>query len=165
MCSQFLCRDINFCLGISRMYSPWPTHVDVNYGNATMWSVIIFALLVAVNDVSKMNFCRRNKKKYSCLCVKFPIFLSGFNQVCTGSMHFHKSLQHANLKNIRVVGAEPIYADGQTDMIKLIDAFHHYSKAISNIFPSICPFLFQILNVLKNFNSFRTTQDTVHLQS
>jgi len=79
-------------------------------------------------------------------------------------MHFRKSLQHANFKKTHAVGAEHIYADGLTDMIKLIDAFHHYSKAINNIFPSTCPFLFQILNVVTSFNSFQPTQDTVCLQ-
>ena len=117
-----------------------------------MRSVIIVALLVAVNKVSKGEFFVAGTNEiYSGLCVKFRIFLSGFKQIFTREMYFHKSLHYSNFKKIRAVGVEPIRADRQTDMTKLLDAFHDYVKAISNGFPSTCSLIFQILKVVTSF--------------
>jgi len=45
------------------------------------------------------------------------------------SQNFSKNTQISNFMKIRPVGAELFHADGQTDMTKLIVAFHNFANA------------------------------------
>jgi hypothetical protein len=46
---------------------------------------------------------------------------------------FLKNTQISNFINICPLGAELFHADGQTDMVKLIVAFHCFGKKLKNI--------------------------------
>jgi len=50
------------------------------------------------------------------LHVKYPLFLSDFNETWIFSTNFQKSTQITNFMKIHPVGAELFQADGQTDM-------------------------------------------------
>jgi len=55
--------------------------------------------------------------------VKYPLFLSDFNETWIFLDRLSKNAQISNFKRIHPVGADPFRADGQTDMTKLIVAF------------------------------------------
>jgi hypothetical protein len=57
---------------------------------------------------------------YIGLHVKYPLYLSDFNETWIFSTKFHE---------IRAVGAELFHADGQTDVAKLIVAFCNLANA------------------------------------
>jgi hypothetical protein len=60
---------------------------------------------------------------YIGLYVKYPLFLSDFNETWIFSTYIRKSPQISDFMKIRPVGAELFHADGRTDMTKLIVAF------------------------------------------
>jgi hypothetical protein len=62
------------------------------------------------------------------LHVKCPIFLLDFNQASMFS-RFSKNNQISNFVKIRPVGAELLYADGRTEITKLIVAFRNFANA------------------------------------
>ena len=51
---------------------------------------------------------------YIGLHVKYPLFLSDFNETVIFSTFFSKNTQISNFMNIRPVRAEPFHADWQT---------------------------------------------------
>ena len=55
------------------------------------------------------------KKMYIGLSVKYPLFLSDFNETWTLLTNFRKNPQISNFKKIRTVGAELFHADGRMD--------------------------------------------------
>jgi hypothetical protein len=63
------------------------------------------------------------------LHVKYPLFLSGFNETSTSSAYFRKKkkTQISSFIKICPMEAEFFHADGQTGM-KLIVAFHNFAK-------------------------------------
>ena len=46
--------------------------------------------------------------------VKYPLFLSDFNEASRVSRDFRKNIQISNFTKIRPVGADLFHADGQT---------------------------------------------------
>jgi hypothetical protein len=64
-------------------------------------------------------------KKYISFHVKYPPFLSDFNE----TWYLWESTQISNFMKIRPVGAELFHADGWTDMKKLIVAFRNFANA------------------------------------
>ena len=60
--------------------------------------------------------------------VKYLLFLSSFNETRIFSTDFCKI---SNFMKISLVGAE-FYADGQTDMMKLIGALHNFADSPEN---------------------------------
>jgi hypothetical protein len=62
--------------------------------------------------------------------VKWPIFLSGFNQILSFSTDFRKSLQCQFSTEIRPVEATLINANRRTDVAKLIGAFRDCTNAL-----------------------------------
>jgi len=48
------------------------------------------------------------------LHVKYPLFLSNFHETLIFWTDFRRNAQISNLMKIRLVGAELLYADGQT---------------------------------------------------
>ena len=70
---------------------------------------------------------------YVGLHVKYPLFLSDFNESCIFSTGFRKNTQISNFMKIRSVEAELFHADGRTygrrDMTKLIVAFRNFVNA------------------------------------
>ena len=69
---------------------------------------------------------------YIGLHVKYPLFLSDFNETCNFIERFWKNNQISNFMKIRPVGAELLHAEkksGQMDMTKLIVAFRNFVKA------------------------------------
>ena len=64
---------------------------------------------------------------YIGLHVKYPLFLSDFDETWIFSTDFRKILKTSNSMKIRPVGAELFHADGQTDMTKLIVAFRNFA--------------------------------------
>jgi hypothetical protein len=79
------------------------------------------------------DICHSNenlaKYMYIDLRAKYPLFLSYFNKTCIFCTDFGKNTQIRNLMKIRPVGAEIFYADGRTDMRKLIVAFRSLAKS------------------------------------
>jgi ABC-type uncharacterized transport system permease subunit len=69
------------------------------------------------------------KNVYIGLRVKYRLFLSGFNENWIFSTVLRKVLKCKNLMKIRPVGDELFYADGRTDVAKVMDSFHSFSKA------------------------------------
>jgi hypothetical protein len=61
--------------------------------------------------------------------VKYPLFLSDFNETRTPATDFQKKNQTSNFMKIHPVGAELFHTDGQTDMAKL--------RVISGIFITV----------------------------
>jgi len=70
-------------------------------------------------------------KMYIGLHVKWPLFLSDFNETNFRD-RFSKSSQISDFTKIRPVGAELFHADRRTDMTKLIVAFRNYANAPKN---------------------------------
>jgi len=64
--------------------------------------------------------------------VKYPLFLSEFDETRIASTDFRKNPQIQNFMTIRPVGAELFHVDGRTDLTKLIVAFRNFSKAPKN---------------------------------
>jgi competence transcription factor ComK len=65
---------------------------------------------------------------YTGLYLKYPLFLSDFNQTWIFPT-FSKNTQISNFTKIRPVGAELFYADGQKHMMKLTVAFRNFANA------------------------------------
>ena len=65
---------------------------------------------------------------YIALHVKYPLFLSDFNQTRILT-DFSKNTQISNLTKTPPVGAELFHGDGQTDMTKLTVACRHFARA------------------------------------
>ena len=66
---------------------------------------------------------------YTGLHVKYPLFLSDFNEIRILSTDFRKNTEIPNFMKIRLVGAEFFHEDGRTDMAKLLFAFHNFAFA------------------------------------
>jgi hypothetical protein len=71
---------------------------------------------------SKKNWVRYDKKKCTCLHLKYLLFLSDFNETWIFSTDFRKSTPDIKCHEYRPMGAE-FHADGQTDMTKLNSRF------------------------------------------
>ena len=69
---------------------------------------------------------------YIGLHVKYPLFLSDFNDTWVFLDTFSKNLQTSNFMNIRPVVAEMFHAEGRTNMQKLTVDFHNFAKAPKN---------------------------------
>jgi len=67
-------------------------------------------------------------KMYIWLHVKYPLFLSDFNETWIFSTDFRKILKYQIFMTIHPVGAE-FNPDGRTDTIKLMVAFRNFTKA------------------------------------
>ena len=65
--------------------------------------------------------------------VKYPLFLSEFNDTWIFLESFSKNAQKVNFMKIRPVVAELFRADRQTDMTKLTVALRKFEKAPRNI--------------------------------
>ena len=77
------------------------------------------------------NWSRYDKEMYIGLQVKYPLFLSGFNETLIVD-RFSKNIQISNLMKICPVGAELLHAEGRTDMTKLIVVFCDFVKGPKN---------------------------------
>jgi hypothetical protein len=77
---------------------------------------------------------------YRGLHVRYPLLSSDFNYTWHFLDRFKKNTQISNFMKIHPVGAELFHADGQTegqtdrqtDMIKLIVAFHNFANTPKN---------------------------------
>jgi len=74
---------------------------------------------------------------YTGLHVKYPLLLSGFNEIWISSTEFQKNTPISNVKEIRTLGAELFHAnipaaDGR-DITKLIIAFDSFANAPKNV--------------------------------
>ena len=63
------------------------------------------------------------------LHVKYPLFLSDFNQNLNFIDRFSKNNQISNFINFRPVGAELFHADGRTDMTRPMVTLRNYANA------------------------------------
>jgi hypothetical protein len=67
------------------------------------------------------------------LNVKYPLFLSDFNEILIFSTYFREKVQISSFIKIRPMGADLFYADRrtniQTDMTKLIVASRNFANA------------------------------------
>ena len=110
--------------------------------NKNRWCILkyfwfVFVFLLTHRDVH-CQILRRNgrdmgKKIWIALHVKYRLFLSDFNESWTFSSDFSKNTQISSLIEIHPVGAELFHVDRkrdrQTDMMKLIVAFHSSAKS------------------------------------
>jgi hypothetical protein len=65
---------------------------------------------------------------YVCFHVKYPLFLSDFNETWIFFDEFSKKTQVSNFVKIRPVTAELFHADGRGDM-NIIVAFRNFANA------------------------------------
>jgi hypothetical protein len=72
-------------------------------------------------------------KMYIGLHVKYPLFLSDFNEtwICSTDLK-KKNVQIPSFMKIRPMGTELFHADGRRDMTKLIVAFRNSANAPKN---------------------------------
>jgi len=81
-----------------------------------------------VSDVSLSKRTERDMiKMYIGLHVKYPSFLSNFNETWISATDFRKILKH--FMKIRLGGAELFRADRQTDMKKLMFVYRNFANA------------------------------------
>ena len=76
------------------------------------------------------------------MCIKYPLFLSGFNK----NLNFldgvsKENIQISNLMKTRPVTAGLFCADGRTDLTKLIVAFRNFANALKTSHPIFRVFL------------------------
>jgi hypothetical protein len=64
--------------------------------------------------------------------VKYPLFLSDFNEILNFSTVFSKNIQISYFMIIRPLAAELFHAEAQTDMTKLTVAIRNYANAPKN---------------------------------
>jgi hypothetical protein len=77
--------------------------------------VLIFPTTSVWNiSLSKSKWARNDKKMYSGLRVKYPLFLSDFDERNFND-RLSKNPQISNLMKIHLVGAELFHADQRTD--------------------------------------------------
>jgi hypothetical protein len=72
------------------------------------------------------------KKKYIGLHVKYPLFLSDFNDTWNFVGRFSKNTQISIFMRIHPVTGKLSHAEGRTDMTKLIVAFHNIAEVPKN---------------------------------
>jgi hypothetical protein len=64
------------------------------------------------------------------LYVKYPLFLSDFNEIWIFSTDFRRSLKYeVSLKSVKWEPSYVMPTEGQTDMTKLIVAFRNFANA------------------------------------
>ena len=68
-------------------------------------------------------------KRYAVPHVKYPLFLSDFNESWILSRDCRKNTQIPNFMKIRPVGTESFHVDGQPDTTKLMVAFRNFANA------------------------------------
>jgi hypothetical protein len=66
------------------------------------------------------------------LHVKYPLFLSDFNETLDFSAYFQKNTQITDFTKIRPVAAKLFHADRLTDMTKLIVAICNFANMPKN---------------------------------
>ena len=69
---------------------------------------------------------------YVGLHVKYPLFLSDFNDACIFLGRFSKNTPIPNCRTMRSVEAKLFHADGQTDMTKLTVALRNLRTCLQN---------------------------------
>ena len=67
------------------------------------------------------------------LHVKYPLFLSDFNETLIFSTNFRKKAGISSSFKIRPVGAELFHVERQTDITKLIVTFRNFANAPDNV--------------------------------
>jgi hypothetical protein len=101
-------------------------------------SIFWFSLHLLFWNISRCtkNSTRYCHKMWKCLHVKYPLFLSDFNENWIFSTDFEKG---SNIKFhlIRSVGAELFHTDRLTDMTRLTVAFHNFANAPKNNFQHV----------------------------
>jgi hypothetical protein len=75
-------------------------------------------------------------KMYIGFHVKYPLFLSDFNEIWIFFDAFSKNTQIQIFMKIRPLGAELFHADRETDVMELIIAFRNLANAPKNPEPS-----------------------------
>jgi len=65
--------------------------------------------------------------------VKYPLFLSHFNEILILPTEFSKNTQIPNFMEIRPVGVALFHAYRQTDMTKLVAALLNFANAPKNV--------------------------------
>jgi len=87
-------------------------------------SEIILVLTIVVRDTI-LNV-------YIDMHVKYPLFLSEFNEFPNVSADFGKNNLISNFINLCPVGSKLFHADGLTDMSSLIVAFRNFAEVTDN---------------------------------
>jgi hypothetical protein len=91
--------------------------LNIKYDSKLLRSVTILIVRIIQRDTIVL---------YVEFHVKYPLFLSDFNPTSIFLDRFFKNTQ---MSNFSPVGALLLYADGRTDVTKLIFAFHNFSYA------------------------------------
>jgi len=71
-------------------------------------------------------------KMYIFLHLKYPLFLSDFNETLIFLTYFQKNAQVSNFIQIHLVGGKLFHVDEQTDMMKLVVVLRNFANTPKN---------------------------------
>jgi hypothetical protein len=98
----------------------------------------MYVLIFSTSFVWKKFHSKKNSAthyhKYRGLHVKYPLFLSDFNETWIFSTDFLKILKyHISWKSVQRESSCTMWTDGQSDITKLLVAFHNFANAPNKI--------------------------------
>ena len=129
-----LCRPwhVRLCHIFPHYLINWKIFREQKWGIEHKMCVMIFCTKFVWNIFHSKNNSARYGHKCTSVFVKYPVFLSCFNETCLSSTDFRKMLKYQIQWKVLPVGPELFHSESRTDTVKLIVAFRKVANAPKN---------------------------------